>query len=174
MGIEPSLQPLSGETLSYRTANIEDGARLDIAANGFWDSGEQRAFERAFFDVRVYNPLAPTHSNHPLATCYRRNEQEKKRAYDERVRQIEHGCFSPLVFSTAGGMGPIATVVYKRLASLIAMKLQKPYSQILRWIRCKLSFSLIRSTIRCLRGSRSSLHHPARHFTSLEASGQDF
>ena len=36
--------------------------------------------------------------------------------YEERVREIEHGSFSPLVFSTAGGMGPIATTVYKRIA----------------------------------------------------------
>ena len=34
--IEPTLQPLSGETLNGASAIIEDGARLDIAANGFW------------------------------------------------------------------------------------------------------------------------------------------
>ena len=28
--IEPSLQPLSGETLDYATANVEDGARVDV------------------------------------------------------------------------------------------------------------------------------------------------
>ena len=50
--------------------------------------------------------------------------------YEERVREIEHGSFSPLVFSTAGGMGPIATTVYKRIASLIADKRQEPYSTI--------------------------------------------
>ena len=30
------LQLLSGETLTYTTANAEDGARLDISASGFW------------------------------------------------------------------------------------------------------------------------------------------
>ena len=34
--IEPRFQPLSGETLQYKTANRDDNARLDIAANGFW------------------------------------------------------------------------------------------------------------------------------------------
>ena len=29
------------------------------------------------------------------------------------------------------------------------------------WLRCKLSFSLLRSAIMCLRGARSSFHHPA-------------
>ena len=32
---EPPLQPLSGEVLNHRTANREDGARLDIRARGF-------------------------------------------------------------------------------------------------------------------------------------------
>ena len=33
--VEPSLQPLSGESFQYRSANVEDGARLDVVANGF-------------------------------------------------------------------------------------------------------------------------------------------
>ena len=36
VSIEPHLKPLGGETLRGASANIEDGARLDIAANGFW------------------------------------------------------------------------------------------------------------------------------------------
>ena len=71
-----------------------------------------------------------------LAQCYRKNELKKKRAYEERVREIEHGSFSPLVFSAAGGMGTIATVVYKRLASLLAEKQGRPYSSTLHWLRC--------------------------------------
>ena len=37
--IEPCLQPLSGETLNGASSNAQDGARLDIAANGFWGDG---------------------------------------------------------------------------------------------------------------------------------------
>lgn len=158
VGTEPALQSLSQEQLKHRTANREDGARLDVVAESFWGRDRQRAF----FDVRVFNPIAQSHRNTPLAQCYRQNEQEKKRAYEERVREVEHGTFSPLVFSTSGGMGPIATVVYRRIASLIAEKQQQPYSRTLFWLRCKLSFSLLRSAIMCLRGARSSLHHPAR------------
>ena len=57
-------------------------------------------------------------------------------------------------------MGPSATVVYRRIASLIAEKQQQPYSQTLFWLRCKLSFSFLRSAIMCLRGTCSSIHHP--------------
>ena len=159
VGTEPPLQPITDEHLIHRTANREDGARLDVAADGFWDNGRQRAF----FDVRVFNPLAPSYQNTPLAQCYRKNEQEKKRAYDQRVREIEHGSFSQLVFTTTGGMGTVATVIYKRLAAMIAEKHEKPYSQTMQWIRCRLNFSLLRSAIMCLRGSRSSRHHPEDH-----------
>ncbi len=34
------------------------------------------------------------------------------------------------VFSTSGGMGPIANVVYKRIASMTAQKQNKTYSKI--------------------------------------------
>ena len=43
--IEPELQPISEEALSGATSNAQDGARLDIAANGVWGG----TFERTFF-----------------------------------------------------------------------------------------------------------------------------
>ena len=43
---EPHLQPLSGESLSHRSAITEDGARLDVAMYGFWGG----RFEKAFVD----------------------------------------------------------------------------------------------------------------------------
>ena len=116
VGIEPHLQNVTSETMSNRTANIEEGVRLDIKARGFWGNDRQCAF----FDIRVFNPHAHTYRSLPMATCYRRNEQEKGRAYDERVREVEHGCFSPLVFSASGSMGPTARVVYKKFAAIIA------------------------------------------------------
>ena len=36
VSIEPHLQPVTGESLSFATSNSQDGARLDIAANSFW------------------------------------------------------------------------------------------------------------------------------------------
>ena len=75
VGIEPPLQPLGDEVFRYRTANREDGARLDIVAENFWGCHRQNAF----FDIRVFNPYAPSHRGTTLAQCYRRNELEKKR-----------------------------------------------------------------------------------------------
>ena len=89
----------------------------------------------------------------PLAT--KKHEQEKRRRYDQHIREVEHGSLTPLVFNTMGGMGPTASVVFKRIASMIADKTSQSYTSTIQLIRCKLTFSLLRSTITCLRGSRS-------------------
>ena len=86
----------------------------------------------------------------------------KKRDYEQRVREIEHGSFTPLVMSLTGGLGRAANVCYKRLASLIATKQDQPYSSTIAWIRCRLSFSLLRSSIQCIRGARSAIGRAAR------------
>ena len=158
VAVEPHLQPLSGETLDGASSITQDGARLDVAADGFWGS----RFERAFFDVRVFNPYAPSNQHSSLQACYRKHENLKKRAYDQRIREVEHGTFTPLVFSCTGGMGRAAVATYKRLASLIATKRDVHYSEVMGWVRCSLSFSLLRAAIMCLRGSRSSVGHASR------------
>ena len=93
-----------------------------------------------------------------IPTAYGRQEQTKKREYGDRIRQIEMASFTPLVFSTTGGMGREATAFYKRLADLISNKRNTTYSKAIAWIRCNLAFSLIRSAIMCIRGSRSTSH----------------
>ena len=97
-----------------------------------------------------------------LDTAYHRHEAMKRRAYEQRVREIEHGSFTPLVFTTSGGMGKSAMTTYKRLASLLAEKREQEYSTTMTWLRCHLSFSLLRSAITCLRGARSSYRHAAK------------
>jgi len=77
--------------------------------------------------------------------------------YEQHLRDVEMGSFTPLVFPTFGGMGVAATTVFKRLASLIAAQHDQPYSSVTAWIRCSISFSMLRSAVACLHGVRS--HH---------------
>jgi len=81
-------------------------------------------------------------------------------SYEERVRNVEDGTFTPLVFFATGGMRPIATTFYRCLASLLSDKLHQSYNQTICWLRCHLSFFLLRSVIMCLRGARSSCGRP--------------
>lgn len=151
VSVEPILQPLTGETLLPTSAISSNGARLDIRADGFWECDRQTAF----FDVRIFNPTSHTSRNRTLQANYRRHEQEKRRHYEDRVINVEHGCFTPLVFSTAGGYGPAAKIAINRLASLLSCKWDTQYSKIISWIRCKIGFALQHSAIMCLRGTRS-------------------
>ena len=112
--------------------------------------------------MRIFNPHAPTNSQGQLSSCYKRHEQVKKRAYEQRVREVEHASFTPLVLAATGGMANEATHFYKRLASLLAMKWDQSYSCTLSWLRCRLMFSLLRSAIQCIRGARSSCGHACK------------
>ena len=135
VAVEPSIQPETTERLIGASANTQDGARSDIVASGFWGG----TFERAFFDVRVFNPFAPS------TATYHQHENMKKRQYEQRIREIEHASFTPLVFSITGGLGLAATVFYKCLASLLSEKWRQSYSVTMGWLHCRLSFSLLRS-----------------------------
>lgn len=150
--IEPTLQTLTGERFNHRTATTDDDARLDIYARGFWGG----RCEDAFFDIRVVNPNASSYRHLEPSSCYRRAEKEKERKYGERVRQVEHASFTPLVFATTGGVSRLTTSFLKHLASKLADKRDTPYSVTMAWLRCRLGFSLLRSAILCMRGSRLS------------------
>ena len=150
--VEPNLQPLTGEVFSGASSNIQDGVRLDIVASGFWGG----RYERTFFDIRIFNPHAPSNRSCPLPSCYRKHEKIKKRAYEQRILEVEHASFTPLVFSASGGLAKEATTFYKNLASHLAEKRDNAYSSTMNWLRCLLSFSLLRSAIQCIRGARSS------------------
>ena len=73
----------------------------------------------------------------------------------ERVVEIEHGSFTPLVTSSTGGLAPLASAFYKRLATHLAEKRAQPYAQVKGWLSTRLSFSLMRSAILCIRGTRT-------------------
>ena len=134
-----------------------DDARVDIRAAGFWGCRHHRSF----FDVCVFNVFAESNQSTSLAATFRKHEGEKRRAYEEHVREVERGSFTPLVFSSSGGMGKAAMVVYRCLANLLSNKWNSSYSLTMGWLRCSLSFSLLRSSLMCLRGSRSSSGSPS-------------
>ena len=71
------------------------------------------------------------------------------------------------VMSAAGGMAPLATRFYRCMADSCLkngiVTSRRPSVS----CRCRHSFCLLRSTIRCLRGFRSTAGHPARGRTLL-------
>lgn len=158
VAIEPSLTPVEGRTFQHRSTTTDSNARVDIVAGGMWGG----RFERAFFDVCVFNAFAQSNSARPLASTYEFHEKRKIRKYGERIREVEHGSFVPLVFSTSGGCGPITKNCVKRLALLLAQKRQITYADAISWLRRRIAFSLLRASSQGLRGARSKLHAPQR------------
>ena len=107
------------------------------------------------------------------SSVYRRHKQAKKQEYGQRIREVERGVFTSLVFSTTGGVGREALTFYKRLADMIAQKRQHDYSAVMGWLRCRLSMASLRASIMCIRGSRSSFHCPV-YGSDITLSTSDF
>ena len=73
VAVDPILQPLTGEIFKYKMAK-------NVSVRSFWNKGQ-----RAFCDVRVFDPSTPRLLNMSLGTAYSEQEQEKRRGYNQRV-----------------------------------------------------------------------------------------
>ena len=143
--VEPDLEPITGEQLNA-------GA---VSARGFWVKGQ-----RAFFDIRVFNPYAQRYSTQCVKSSYVINEKEKKCQYNRRILEIERGSFTPLIFATTDGVGRECESFIHALATMLAEKRDQPFSNVINWIRTKISFALTSSTILCIRGTRTVWRNP--------------
>ena len=144
--VEPSLQPLAGEIIRGEKG---DDARADVRGRGVW-----RPCQNAFFDVCVTNVNCTTQKNFSTAAVFKKTENKKKNKYNDRIMNVEHGTFTPLVFSINGSAGPEAETLHKHLADKISSKTGEKYAEIITWIRCKITFIILRACLACLRGSR--------------------
>ena len=148
---EPQLSELTGETFKLKSANTNGEARVDVSAREFWGRGT-----KAFLDVRIFNPIANCYLSQKLESAHISNEKKKKRKYNQRILDVEHGTFTPLVFSCFGGMSKECSAFFKRLTILIAEKRGQRYEDICSYIRTRISFSLIRVAVLCIRGCRKT------------------
>jgi hypothetical protein len=131
--------------------------RSDLAVHGFWTRGQT-----AIFDVRITDTDQPSNRNTAdPAKVLLRHEKEKKEKYGA-LYIAGRRTFTPLVFSIDGLLGKEATAASKRLASTLAAKWKRSYSEICGFVRSRLSITLIRSSSRCLRADRNPTHrfHP--------------
>ena len=82
---EPELQPVSQEDFSLSTANLQDGAKLDIAVNRFWGGRS----ECVFVDVCIFSQYAPSNPASSLPICYKRSMKTRRREYmDKRFEKL--------------------------------------------------------------------------------------
>ena len=67
------------------------------------------------FDVPITNSNSPSQHNVKTEKVLLRHEKEKKREYNRQMN-IEHGTFTPLVFSVSGVLGKECSMFHKHLA----------------------------------------------------------
>ena len=147
---EPLLQALDNEVFNLQSTVTSREARLDMKkAGGFWTPAVT-----AFFDVRVTHVNSRSNKGKYTATIFKEQENEKKRKYNQRVMDVEMGTFTPLVFGTNGGMGLDCQNFLRTLANKLSTKNDEPYASVISWLRIQLSFAILRTVHRCVRGSR--------------------
>ena len=123
-------------------------SRGDVSAHGFWKRGTT-----AIFDVRITDTDAPTYRNQDPVKVLALHEKLKKDKYLEKCLERRRQ-FTPLVFSVDGLRGKETDAAAKRLASLLAAKWNRAYSDVCNYVRSRLAIALVRSTSMCLRGAR--------------------
>jgi len=67
------------------------------------------------FDVKIFHPNAPSYRQTQVVSLFRRHELEKKHEYGDRVRTVDCESFTPLVFSTFGGLDKEAITTWQIL-----------------------------------------------------------
>jgi len=97
-------------------------ARLDVAASGFLGCGYQIL-------RYIFNPNASFYRCSSLSSLYCRLEKKQKK-YEQRICEVEIGCFAPLVFLTFGGMSTICNIFF---TSVLAIKKDVTYI-VMSWV----------------------------------------
>ena len=106
---QPQLQPLTTESLVLPSARVADGHRPDIRRKG---RGPTRD---TFVDVRLFHPNYPSYLS-TAVPAIKHFEREKKLQYVQRVREVEIGSFTPIVFFSPREMGAEAQTFFRRVA----------------------------------------------------------
>jgi hypothetical protein len=121
----------------------------DLSVSGVWQPQVT-----AVFDIRVVDSDAPSYLNKSPEGVLKIAKREKKHKYGKACED-RHASFTPLCLTTDGLIGPEMGSFLKRLALGLSAKWDTPFGNTLFWLRAKLSFSLIRATNLCIRGSRT-------------------
>ena len=139
--VEPQLLPVTGEVLPAGT-NIADGARSDVSVVGLW-----QPLNRAFLDIRVFNPHALSNAAKEIDQMYIHHELAKKREYNARILEVEKGTFTPVVFSCSGGASTEASRLLKAIALKLSRKRGEKYSVTINFLRRRISSNVLRTCL---------------------------
>jgi len=125
-----------------------DQSRGDTAIMGFWKQGR-----KTIFDYRITDTDCRSYQNMAPEKVLEKMEGEKKGKYLEACLERRRD-FTPMVYTVDGMPGKEARAAEKKMASHLAAKWTRDYSEMCGYVRAQMSLNLIRANTELLRGSR--------------------
>ena len=104
-------------------------------------------------DIRITDTDAPSYQDILLVKVLERAAKAKKAKYLQPCLDRRRS-FTPLVYSVDGMACKEAKVFEKRIACLLAEKWDRPYSEMVGYVRGQIGMAVIRSNNVLLRGAR--------------------
>ena len=140
---------LETETAQPPSKNLaKDEARGDVAVHGLWEKGRT-----CILDIRITDTDAKSYQSSSSEKVLERCAKLKKDKY-EQVCIERRRTFCPLVYSVDGMACKTARAFEKRVASKLATKMDRRYSEMVGFVRARMSLVVIRSNTLLLRGAR--------------------
>ncbi|KAL7478164.1 LOW QUALITY PROTEIN: hypothetical protein ACHAW6_003945 [Cyclotella cf. meneghiniana] len=135
-----------------------DESRGDILVHSFWQCARS-----TIFDIRICNTDARSYANTSSNKVLERASKEKVRKY-EQACLTQRWDFTPLVYSVDGLASKDARNAEHCLASALATKWGRSYSDMANFVSTPMSLAIIRLNTLLLRGDRN---HSLRHCAPL-------
>jgi len=143
---------------------VETDLEGDKGIRGFWSVGSE-----CIFDIRNTNTESRTHRNKDptKAKVLQAQEKEKRGKYEGACHE-QRKDFTPLVYSIDGMAGPATRAAEKRMASRLAWKRKREYSEMVGYIKTRMALAVVWSNSLMWRGSRTRRR---AHLGSIENGG---
>ena len=121
--------------------------RLDLGIRGVWQPQVE-----ALLDIWVIDTDALSYRWHSPTSVLDSGATEKKRVYRTAVED-RRGNFTPFVQSVDDLLQQVASHFIKHLSTSLGSRWERPFSEVIAYVRFRLLFATVRSASLCLRGS---------------------
>jgi hypothetical protein len=128
---------------------LGEEARGDVSAHGFWQRGRS-----TIFDIRISDTDSKSYGNTSSEKLLERFAQQKRDKYEVACLERRKD-FTPLCYSVDGMACKAAKAAERRLAQLLSVKWDRQYSEMVNFIRTRMSLSVVRSNTLLLRSERA-------------------
>ena len=132
--------------------NDKGNQKGDILIRDLWAEGTD-----SIHDMRVVNNDAISYQSKNLEKCLE-TAGRKKKSNKLHACINEHRHFNIFVASVDGLLGVESEARLKCITSRLATKWNEPYLRTCRYVKSRVTITLVRATHRCIRGARVPTH----------------